>query len=124
MNTTIQLIKDFAPELNAYITANTNKANMVLADVIKRTPEASFGDDTELAQRYLACHYLTLAKNSSTGTMPAGQVIKEKVGDIEVGYASPQATISQGGSYQSTQYGVMYDQLVKENVVAFAVIES
>lgn len=120
-NTTIQNIKDFAPELDAYITANTTKANMVLSDVIKRVSSASFGEDTELAQRYLACHMLTLAKNSSTGGTPSGAITKEKVGDIEVTYASGSSPMS--SSFDSTQYGQMFEQLRKENLVSFIVGE-
>lgn len=121
-NTTIQNIKDFAPELDAYITANPNKANMVLSDVIKRVSSASFGEDTELAQRYLACHMLTLAKNSSTGGTPSGPITKEKVGNIEVTYGT-NSNSSINSSYNSTQYGTMFDAIRKENLVSFIVGE-
>lgn len=110
---------DFAPELGVYITANLSKANMIVADVIQRISSVTFGEDTELAQRYLCCHYLTLAKNSSGGGVVSGAITSETVGDISVSYANNSNL--NGSIFDSTQYGLMFNQLRKENILGLVV---
>lgn len=74
----------------------------VLADVEKYVPER-FGDYREMAQRYLAAHFLSIAFAASGGQ---GPLSTESIGGVSQSFTLPY--LNQKTVIASTQYGLQY----------------
>lgn len=102
------ILADVAPELAATDPAKLERFIEYASDEINR---ASYGTDrkADRATAYLAAHMLTMSLRNGANQ---GAVIKERVGDLERGYAAP----SSGGdahldAYKATSYGTEFLRL-------------
>lgn len=79
----------------------------VLADVERIVPER-LGDHREMAQRYLAAHFLSVAFAASGGQ---GPLSTESIGGISQSFTLPY--LNQKTVIASTQYGLQYLELMR-----------
>lgn len=108
------------------ITIQANKTytatiNLILSDVARDVKQSIFGNNQERAQRYLAAHYLTLARNDSDRNPEAGGFLTStKVGDVTYNYSL--SDLKDANRLDSTPYGRTYNQLCKAHVIPLAVV--
>lgn len=80
----------------------------------KMAPESKFKDKTLEAQTYLGAHLLSLAHTVAGGQ---GPLSSETVGGISQSFTMPY--LNQESVVASTQYGLMYLQIVRSVIVPF-----
>ncbi len=106
-NTTKENVLKIAPELE-----NTSIALFTLVlDDVSEMIGSCYGNKQEIAQRYLAAHFLTLV--SPEGQEVGTGITQERLGDEDVSYSRPE----KWSSFNSTKYGIMYEMLAKRSVV-------
>lgn len=121
----IEDIKKIAPELITFINANNDIVDLILADVAEQITSTVYGRRREIAQRYLAAHLLTLINQGANGVSAgtSGPISEEKVGDVQIKYASDSfAKLSDASRYDETKYGRYYMSIRKGRVFPFKVI--
>ncbi len=89
---------------------------MVLEDVALAVIEAVFGSYTEMAQRYLAAHFLSLANQPVGGRGPLSSY---NMGGISRTFTLPY--LNQKTVLGSTQYGLMFMEIRDMTIPAFAI---
>ncbi len=103
-------VEALAPELSV---VSTDGQDFILAYVNEALDLSIFGGEESpklrLARIYLAAHFGKLS--SSGGSMVAGPVISETVGDISRSYAN--LFSSGAGNFTGTAYGDLYMELVR-----------
>jgi hypothetical protein len=105
-NTTKEQIFLIAPEFKC---TSSSLIEQVLLDV-QGMIGSCYGKNQEIAQRYLAAHFLTLT--SPEGEDSRTGIVQERLGDESVTYARP----DKWSSYNSTKYGMIYSQLAKSTI--------
>lgn len=105
------------PEFGALPDAQIEFA---IEEAARGVDETWIEKDINLAQMYLAAHYLALAVARSEPT--GQQVVSEKIGEISVTYAQAQKTPGDIGDYSSTVYGTRFSELMQLNFPAVAII--
>jgi len=111
MNTTLKRVLSFAPELKKL---HKDQLEIILEDVIRKVHNDVFGEDTEMAQRYLVAHYATLAMSPKN---TAGSLSGKSVGDVSVNFQAPM--LKKTTRYDTTSYGREYVNIRNSKVVAF-----
>ena len=119
-DTTSQNVKLIAPELGEFICGNDNLVDLILEDVAGQITSAKYGSKEERAQRYLAAHFLSLAKQAGGGVGGSGPVESEKVGDVQVKYGK--ADFTDKSRYDETSYGRTYMTIRRGCIGAFMTI--
>lgn len=99
------------------LSASDPEVIMVLEDVALWVIEAKFGTYTELAQRYAAAHFLSIANQPVGGR---GPLSSESVGGVSQTFTLPY--LNQKTVLGSTQFGLMYMECVRRNIVPIDVI--
>lgn len=89
---------------------------LVLADVALHVTDIVFGSYQEMAQRYLAAHFLSLAKQPVGGRGPLSSY---SIGGISRTFTLPY--LNQKTVLGSTQYGLMFMELRDMAIPKFAV---
>lgn len=100
---------DVAPEFGAESVARINR---FIARALPYINPRIWGIKTDYAHALFTAHLLKGSGSASGGgpvVIPAGPVTKEKMGDLEISYAS--ATISSPSSFETTNYGQLFLQL-------------
>ncbi len=116
-DTTSENVALVAPELKEFICGNDKLVDLILEDVAGQITSAKYGSKEERAQRYLAAHFLSLAKQAGEGVGGSGPVEKEKVGDVEVQYGK--ADFADKTRYDETSYGRTYMSIRRGCIGAF-----
>jgi len=117
-NTTQANVLAIAPELT---NISPETWAMILADVAADVSSEVYGTKQEIAQRYLAAHYLTLAMPGSVrNAQGSGPVTSESVGQVSVSYGS--VNYRDRNRYDETSYGRMFNQIRRSCVIPFVVI--
>ncbi len=93
------------------------EVDMVLDDVATWITEGKFGATTEIAQRYAAAHFLSLANQPVGGR---GPLSSESIGGISQSFTLPY--LNQKTVFGSTQFGLFYLECVRRTQVPFAVV--
>lgn len=106
-----------APELS---TVEDDAWTLVLADVASEISASVYGSKQEMAQRYLAAHYLTLISMSADAKQTSGPVSSETVGQVSKSYA--QVNYRDRNRFDETVYGRMFNQLRAGCMIGFTVI--
>jgi len=121
-DTTAENISLVAPELADFISRNDCLVDLILADVAGQVEYEIYGSKEEMAQRYLAAHYITLAKQGEDGLSSgaSGPVRSEKVGDVQVEY-NASSSISGLTRLDTTKYGALFTQIRRMVNVGFNV---
>lgn len=91
-----------APELSTVATATQNLLLVIVDRQIDGEVWGSYADDGAL---YLAAHLGTLANGGAAG---AGPVTSETLGPMSRSYGMPSGV---SGTFGTTRYGVMFEQL-------------
>ena len=108
-----------APELS---DMTTDQFNLAIADSSVLVSMASCSSKTNIAQRYLAAHLLTIARPDSGGLSPSGaSVTGEKAGRESRTYGTASSSID-AGDYSLTKYGIMYMSVIKSCVDTLTVM--
>jgi hypothetical protein len=117
-NTNRNNIIAIAPELSKIPKA---MMDLILSD-IANTVGANFEGRQEEAQRYLGAHYLTLL-NSDSGSNPnaVGGIKSERNEEVQIQYDGLSG-LKDKNRLDTTKYGVMFNQIVKQTVINFMVI--
>ena len=115
--TRIQLIAQDDAFIQA-LTGSDPLVEMVLDDVARHIVVEVFGEDTEAAQRYCAAHWLSLSNQPVGGRGPLSSV---SLGGVSRSFTLPY--LNQKTVYGSTQYGLMYMEFLRRNIVPFYVIQ-
>ncbi len=89
---------------------------MVLEDAALAVTEAVFGSYTEMAQRYIAAHFLSLANQPVGGRGPLSSY---NMGGISRSFTLPY--LNQKTVLGSTQYGLMFMEIRDMTIPAFAI---
>jgi len=111
---TLDRIKYIALQ-DEYIQSLTDadpKVGMILEDVLRIVKESVFGEETELARRYLAAHFLASSNQEDGGR---GSLSSESIGGISRGYTMP--TMTQKSGLSTTGYGLHYLEFVNRHVI-------
>jgi len=117
-NTTQTLVLDLAPELST-ATAQQFQQGIEAAKAI--VTYTKYGTTQQLAQTYLAAHFITEIVDTSGGggSGGSGLVTMEKVDDVERHYdvtTSTTSTTTSGQQYNRTKYGRIFLSLEKRLV--------
>ena len=112
----IQLIAKDDAGIQA-LSASDPEVVQVLEDADLFVDGNLFGDYTEIAQRYIAAHFLSLANQPVGGR---GPLSSESVGGVSQSFTLPY--LNQKTVLGSTQYGLMYMELANRVVTPFAMI--
>ena len=119
-DTTSENVALIAPELSEVICGNKSLVDLILEDVAGQISSAKYGNKQERAQRYLAAHFLSLAKQSGEGVGGSGPVEMEKVGDIQVKYGAN--NFADASRYDETPYGRTYMTIRRGCIGAFMTV--
>ena len=119
-DTTSENVKLIAPELSDFICGNKSLVDLILEDVAGQITSAKYGSKEERAQRYLAAHFLSLAKQAGEGVGGSGPVEMEKVGDVQVKYAAN--NFADASRYDETPYGRTYKVIKSGCIGAFMTV--
>ena len=95
-----------APPVSAEIS-------LAIADAVLQVNVNVWGARAELAQTYLAAHFLT-CRNPQLAT-PAGPSTSDKVGDVETAYAVASGPVTEA-DYSSSRWGRAYLTLQRQLV--------
>ncbi|MEW5804286.1 MAG: DUF4054 domain-containing protein [bacterium] len=107
-----------APELSG---VRTSVWTLILADVAAEVTFDTYGSRQEIAQRYLAAHYLTLIKDDPLRRADAaGPVASDSSGQVSTNYVA--VNYRDRNRYDETLYGRMFNQIRKSVAVPFTVI--
>ena len=98
------------------LSADDPEVVMVINDVCDWIAKAKFGETTEMAQRYAAAHFLSLANQPVGGR---GPLSSENVGGISQSFTLPY--LNQKTVFGSTQFGLFYLECARRTQVAFDV---
>lgn len=99
------------------LSASDPEVVMVLEDVALWITETKFGTHTELAQRYAAAHFLSIANQPVGGR---GPLSSESVGGVSQTFTLPY--LNQKTVLGSTQFGLMYMEVARRTQVPFDVV--
>lgn len=88
----------------------------VLSDIALWVTQPKFGEMAEMAQRFAAAHFLSLA-GQPEGVR--GHVSSESVGGITQTFTLPWVT--QKDMFGATQYGMVYNSIVARCIPAFSI---
>lgn len=112
------ILFDIAPELTTEDEAAIARVDRFIGYAVDEINRDAY-KKPDMATALLAAHKLTVA---GRGGANQGAVTKERVGDLERGYAAP--TGSKTSPYSSTSYGVEFEALgqksSKRRVTPFA----
>lgn len=117
--TTLARIKAIAQQ-DAYIqglSADSDAVVMVLEDVALHVTESVFGSYTEIAQRYLAAHFLSAAGQAAGGQ---GPLSSESLGGVSQSFTLPY--LNRQTVLGMTQYGNQYLEYERKCIVPFRVV--
>ncbi len=89
---------------------------MILEDVERMVKESIFGEETELARRYLAAHFLASSNQEDGGR---GSLSSESIGGISRGYTMP--TMTQKSALSTTGFGLHYLEIANRHVIPLVV---
>lgn len=92
---------------------------LALADVGRIVLEGVYGNQTEMAQRYLAAHLLSLAFTEAGGR---GPLSSETIGGITQSWTLPY--LNQHTVVASTQYGLMFLEISRRRIAPALVVKS
>lgn len=98
------------------LTDSDPEVVMVLEDVARHITVATFGNDTEAAQRYAAAHWLSIANQPVGGRGPLSSY---NIGGISRSFTLPY--LNQKTVWGATQYGLQFLEFLNRNVVPFHV---
>ena len=121
-NTTKANVKLIAPEL---ASVADDLFDLVLADVALEVSSAGFGAKQEVAQRYLAAHYLTISVGTAETSASAGSVKKEKVGEVEIEYSDSLKDILtsiKASRFDETKYGRQFESVKRTAILPLSVV--
>ena len=121
-NTTKEKVILIAPELSSVVD---ELFTLILADVALEVSSASYGAKQEVAQRYLAAHYLTLSVGSAEGSASAGSIKKEKVGEVEIEYSDSLKDILssiKASRFDETKYGRTFVSIRGTSILPLLVV--
>jgi len=95
--------------------------DMILADVALEVTEERYRTEEERAQRYLAAHLLTLLRKFEFSSDSIGDVIRDKVGDVETWYSDSaiNTDMSSDIGLRTTPYGRTYMSIRSRHSVCF-----
>lgn len=108
-------VLSIAPELSSI---DNDIWMLILADVASEVSSSIYGTKQEMAQRYLAAHYLTLI--SAANKQTSGPLSSERVGQVSMSYA--QINYLNRNRYDETSYGRVFNSIRRSIVVPFMVI--
>lgn len=122
-NTTKANVKLIAPELASIAD---DLFNLILADVALEVSSAGFGAKQEVAQRYLAAHYLTISAGTAETSASAGSIKKEKVGEVETEYSDSLkdilTNIKATSRFDETKYGRQFESIKRTAILPLSVV--
>lgn len=110
-------VGDGADANNGSISFTNEHVALVLADVALYVPEAHYLGRTELAQRYLGAHLLSVAYQPEGGR---GPLSSESVGGVSRSFTLPY--LNQKTVLGSTQYGLMFLEIRRSITAGFRVV--
>jgi hypothetical protein len=112
MTTAIRdILFDVASEFATTDDVQLAKVDRFIARAAEEVNRDAYGAKADEATAYLAAHKLTIAGRKGANQ---GAVIKERVGDLERGYAAPSSAGSDvPEAYRATSYGVEFWRLGK-----------
>ena len=119
-DTTAEHIALIAPDLAEFICGNNKLVDLIIEDVAGQISSAKYGSKQERAQRYLAAHFLSLAKQAGEGVGGSGPVEMEKVGDVQTKYGVN--SFSDASRYDETPYGRTYVTIRRGCIGAFMTV--
>jgi len=100
-----------------------NLLQLILEDVRQECQYARYRDEQERAQRYLAAHLLTVLYDTGISTSgTAGDIIREKVGDVETWYSDGGTSTSLSTSdsdLKNSKYGRTFMSIRARHSVCF-----
>ncbi len=116
--TTLERVKLIAKDDSGIqaLTDSDPEVIMVLEDAALAVTEAVFGSYTEMAQRYIAAHFLSLANQPVGGRGPLSSY---NMGGISRSFTLPY--LNQKTVLGSTQYGLMFMEIRDMTIPAFAI---
>ena len=117
-STTKENVLTIAPELQDCFT--NESLDMIIADVNEQVG-SEFSKKQEMAQRYLAAHILTQLL-PTTSKESLGGIQSEKLAERTVNYGEL-ANIKGASRYDSTVYGKMFEQIKKQSILGFSVVQ-
>lgn len=114
-------------ELDTIAGLGSNLLRLIMYDVQAECTYQIYKDEQERAQRYLAAHLLTVLYQISSGassssSTPSGNIIREKVGDVETWYSDAGFSVKLNGSefdLMSTTYGRVFLGIQKRHAGRF-----
>lgn len=111
-------IKEFMIIFPEFACADSTRLEFFFDTAKGRVNAAIFCEDTShhMAVYLVTAHSLTIMNPENAG---GGKVSAEKVGDVAISY---QSTGDGEGEFSSTQYGLQYLRLLKENVITANVL--
>ncbi|MNS39598.1 hypothetical protein D3C72_718850 [compost metagenome] len=100
------ILFDVAPE---FASEDPEKLERFIGYAAEDVNREALGKKADRATAYLAAHMLTLAARKGANQ---GAVVKERVGDLERGYAAPSSSgDAHLDAYKATSYGVEFLRL-------------
>lgn len=119
--TTLAKIKSIARDDAAIqaLTGTEDEVVNILADLALLVPESKFRSYTEIAQRYLGAHLLSMANQPSGGR---GPVSSYSIGGITRSYTLPY--LNRKEVFGATQYGMDFLQILDKVALPFDVLVS
>ena len=118
--TTKEKVLLIAPELSS---VSDELFDLILADVSVMVNLSDCPQKQELAERYLAAHLLTIARDETAGGVPAaagGPVTGERAGRESRTYGS--VNVDDANRYDTTKYGRVFNNIVKGCVTTLGVL--
>lgn len=100
---------DVAPEFDTVDTAELARVDRFIGYAQLEVSDEAWGSKTDLVQALLAAHMLTLSARKGSNQ---GAVVKERVGDLERGYAPPNG--NEADPYSATSYGVEFKRITSK----------
>lgn len=90
---------------------------LIASFVDKIVPEAKYGANTKLAQTYLAAHLFSVSATDAGGR---GPISSETIGGVARSWTLPY--LNQTSVIASTQYGLMYINIMDRTIPAILVV--
>lgn len=100
------ILFDIAPEFDTEDATALAKVDRFIGYAANEINRDAYGTNADMATALLAAHKLTVAARKGANQ---GAVIKERVGDLERGYAAPQTGAD--AAYAATSYGTEFAKL-------------
>lgn len=109
MSTIRAILFDVAPELETVDAVALARVDRFIGYAAEEVNRDAYGANADMATALLAAHKLTIRGRAGANQ---GAVIKERVGDLERGYAPPSGG-SVDAAYATTSYGVEFTRVAK-----------